>query len=156
MPIKETGIFFVYPTHMYCVLTMMLHGRSHGSRDPVDFPGTFQSHSPRTNRSAEDQPLHSFESRTGCRPGRTRDSRRRRTRDNSAISATSGGCFGTIPLEFLRFLRWNPSSTRLAMHRIHLGILRSRLAMRAPKGVSSTVAGSGNHRTLGDGLEGTS
>jgi len=32
-----------------------------------------------------------------------------------------------------------PSSTRLAMHRVHLGALRSRLAMRAPKGVSSTV-----------------
>ena len=28
--------------------------------------------------------------------------------------------------------------------------------MRAPKGVSSTVAGSGSHRTLGDGLEGAS
>jgi hypothetical protein len=55
---------------------------------------------------------------------------------------------------FLRFLRWNPSSTRLAMHRVHLGVLRSRLAMRAPKGVSSTVAESGSHRTLGDGLEG--
>ena len=26
--------------------------------------------------------------------------------------------------------------------------------MRAPKGLSSTVAGSGSHRTLGDGLEG--
>jgi REP element-mobilizing transposase RayT len=99
--------------------------------------GTFQSHPPRANRSAEDQPLHSFESGTDCRPGRTRDSRRRRPRDNCAISPTSGGRFGTIPLEFLRFLRWNPSSTRLAIHRVHLGVLRSRLAMRAPKGVSS-------------------
>jgi hypothetical protein len=80
------------------------------SRPPVS--GTIQSNLPRANRSAEDQPLHSFESGTDCRPERTRDSRRRRTRDNSAISAASGGCFGTIPLEFLRFLRWNPSSTR--------------------------------------------
>src|SRR4029077_13226950 len=54
---------------------------------------------PSSTSSAEDQPLHSFESGTDCRPGRTRDSRRRRTRDNSAISAASGGCFGTIPLE---------------------------------------------------------
>jgi hypothetical protein len=54
------------------------------------------------------------------------------------------------------FLRRNSRSTRLAMHRIHLGVLRSRLAMRAPKGVSSTVAGSGSHGTLGDGLEGAS
>jgi REP element-mobilizing transposase RayT len=51
--------------------------------------GTFQSHPPRANRSAEDQPLHSFESGTDCRLGRTRDSRRRRTRDNSAIGAAS-------------------------------------------------------------------
>jgi REP element-mobilizing transposase RayT len=54
------------------------------------FQGTFQSHPPRANRSAEDQPLHSSESGTDCRPGRTRDSRRRRTQDNSAISAPSG------------------------------------------------------------------
>ena len=60
------------------------------------------------------------------------------------------------PLEFVRFLRWNPSSTRLAMRRVHLGVLRPRLAMPAPKGVSSTVAGSGSHGTLGDGLEGAS
>jgi hypothetical protein len=39
------------------------------------------------------------------------------------------------------------------MHRVHLGVLWSRLAMRAPKGVSSTVAGSGSHRRLGDGLK---
>ena len=67
-----------------------------------------------------------------------------------------GGCFGTIPLEFLRFLRWDPSNTRLAKYRVHFGVLRSRLAMPAPKGLSSTVAGSGSHRTLGDGLEGAS
>jgi hypothetical protein len=35
-----------------------------------------------------------------------------------------------------------PSSTRLAMHRVHLGLIRSKLALRALKGVSSAVAGS--------------
>src|ERR1700676_2899562 len=55
------------------------------------------------------------------------------TRDVAAHEITAqlarrrGGFFGTIPLEFLRFLRWNPSSPRLAMHRGHLGVLRSRL-----------------------------
>jgi hypothetical protein len=68
---------------------------------------------------AEDQLLD-------CRLGRTTRLATSRTRDNSAIRAASGGCFGTIPLDFLRFLRWNPSSTRLAMHRAHLGVLRSR------------------------------
>ena len=62
----------------------MVQSKIQSSRTTVS--GTFQSHPPRANRSAEDQPLHSFESGTDCRPGRTRDSRRRRTRDNSAIA----------------------------------------------------------------------
>jgi hypothetical protein len=33
----------------------------------------------------------------------------------------------------------NPTRARLAMHRVHLGVLRSRLAMGVPKGVSTTV-----------------
>jgi hypothetical protein len=125
MHIKETGIFdfLFYPTHMYCVFSMMLHCPSYGSRDPGGF-----------RRSL----VPCFESR------------------NSEASDLSLGAFGTITLEFLLFLRWNPNSTRLALHRINLGVLRSRLAMRAPKGVSSTVAGSGSRRTMGDGLEGAS
>jgi REP element-mobilizing transposase RayT len=46
----------------------------------------FQSHPPRANKSAKDQPLHSFESGTDCRPRRARDARHRRTRDNSGQS----------------------------------------------------------------------
>jgi hypothetical protein len=41
--------------------------------------GAFQSYLARANRSTEDQPLHSFESGTDCRPGRTRDSRDQQT-----------------------------------------------------------------------------
>ena len=36
------------------------------------------------------------------------------------------------------------------------GVLRSRLTMRTPNGLSSPVAGSGSRKTLGDGLEGGS
>jgi REP element-mobilizing transposase RayT len=53
------------------------------------FQGTFQSHPPRANRSAEDQPLHSFESGTDCRPERTRDSRRRRQSDRTFLEKVS-------------------------------------------------------------------
>jgi hypothetical protein len=55
--------------------------------------------------------------------------------------------YSVLPLEFLRFLRWKPSNTRLAMHRFHLGVLRSRRAMPTPKGVSSTVAD--HHNAVG-------
>ena len=58
------------------------------------FQGRFKAILHEPTEAAEDQSLHSFEPGTDCRSGRTRDSRRRRTRDNSAIGAASGGCFG--------------------------------------------------------------
>ena len=54
---QENGILLFYKTHMYCVFAMLLHGRSHGSRNPGGLPRSMVSCFESRNREASDLPL---------------------------------------------------------------------------------------------------
>ena len=58
-PIKETGFLGVLhiKTHIYCVIILMLHCRSHGSRNPGGLPRSMVSCFESRNREASDLPL---------------------------------------------------------------------------------------------------
>jgi predicted ATPase len=54
---QGNGIFLSHTTHMYCVFIVILHCRSHGSRNPGGLPRSMVSRFESGNREASDLPL---------------------------------------------------------------------------------------------------
>ena len=54
---QENGILLLYQTHIYCVLSVILHGRSRGSRNPGGLPRSMVSCFESRNREASDLPF---------------------------------------------------------------------------------------------------
>jgi hypothetical protein len=57
IPTKETGFFLPYQTHISCVIFMIMHCRSHGSRNPGGLPTSMVSCFESRNREASDLAL---------------------------------------------------------------------------------------------------
>jgi hypothetical protein len=54
---QGNGIFLINITHIFCVLSVMLHCLSHGSRNPGGLPRSMVSCFESRNREASDLPL---------------------------------------------------------------------------------------------------